>query len=71
MREIMISALKAHYEGVIATCHANIEVYLTNPVGVGEHIDVVETASSEIGKMSEALDNLKTLETFVTKTPRI
>jgi len=72
MREILLKALQAHYEGVIAIAQANVEVYLQNPVGVGEHSDIIETADKEITKLAEAHDSLEMLETyFITKTPRI
>ena len=37
MREQLIAALKAHAQGEIAMHKANIEVYLRNTVGIGEH----------------------------------
>jgi methyl coenzyme M reductase gamma subunit len=37
MREQLIRALLAHAQGEIEMHKANVEVYLTNPVGIGEH----------------------------------
>ena len=42
MREQIIKALLAHAQGDIAKHRANVEVYLTNPVGIGEHSNVME-----------------------------
>ena len=42
MREQLIKALLAHAQGDIAKHKANIEVYLANPVGIGEHSNIVE-----------------------------
>ena len=33
----MKKALKLKYEGQIAEADANIEIYLKNPAGIGEH----------------------------------
>ena len=38
----MIEALRKKYEADIAHAKANIEVYLQNAVGVGEHPDIIE-----------------------------
>ena len=40
MRKQLINALLAHAQGDIAKHRANVEVYLTNPVGIGEHSNV-------------------------------
>ena len=66
MREKMITALKNHYHGEIAKHKMNVEVFLSNPVGVGEHIDIMETISGEIGKIAEYEDKLMVLETNFT-----
>ena len=42
MREKLIKALIAHAQGDIQKHVANVEVYLENPAGIGEHSDVVE-----------------------------
>ena len=42
MREQLIKALLAHAQGDIQKHVANVEVYLTNPAGIGEHSNIVE-----------------------------
>ena len=64
MRTRMIEALRAHYLGEIAKHKMNAEVFLANPVGVGEHIDIMETLSAEIGKFADYEDRLSTLDKF-------
>jgi hypothetical protein len=61
MREQLLAAIRSHAEGHIAKHKANIEIYLSNPVGVGEHPDVIETIEKElslIGQYQEQLDLL-------------
>ena len=72
MRKVIIEALKAHYQGEIAKAKANVEVFLENSAGVGEHPDVVETISVEVEKIAAAEDNLNALEKHFNQTlPRI
>ncbi len=49
LRVKMLDALLADAEGNIAKAKANVEVYLHNPVGIGEHPDV-------LGAIQEQLD---------------
>lgn len=58
----MITAAKAHAEGQMALHKANIEVYLTNPAGIGEHPDVMEALQSELDKMAAAHDRLEMIK---------
>ena len=37
MVDPLLDALRQKYEGEIAAAKANIYVYTTNPVGIGEH----------------------------------
>ena len=39
IRQTLIDAFKSHAKGHIDKHVANVEVYLNNPVGVGEHPD--------------------------------
>ena len=64
MREMLIDALKNKYMGIIAECEANIEVYLQNPVGIGEHTDIIAELDSQMTILAEAEDKLTALEIF-------
>jgi len=58
----IVSALKKKLEGDILISKTNISVYLNQSVGIGEHIDIVETVEKELAKLAEAQDKLETLE---------
>tara|TARA_Y100000114_G_scaffold98718_1_gene91919 strand:- start:45 stop:260 length:216 start_codon:yes stop_codon:yes gene_type:complete len=61
-------ALKKKLQGDIAVHKTNIDVYMNNTVGIGEHIDIVETVEKELDKLSAAEDKLETLiNNFSTK----
>mgnify|MGYP001174709870 CR=1 FL=1 len=62
MKNQIVKALHKKYLGQIAEAEANVEIYLQNPAGIGEHPDVIDAIHSQIQKISEAEDNIKTLK---------
>ena len=60
----MINALRKKYQAEIASAMANINVYRTNPAGIGEHSDLVSAVDREMTKLATARDKLDTLNTF-------
>ena len=44
----MLDALLADASGNIAKAKANVEVYLHNPVGIGEHPDVLAAIQEQV-----------------------
>ena len=59
LRNRMLQATIAHAEGKIAYHRANVEVYLENPAGIGEHPDVMESLVSEMKQIAEYQDILE------------
>ena len=64
MREQMINSLKNHAVAHIEKHRMNVEVYLNNPVGVGEHSDIMDTIEKELNQMAEYHDQLEILNTY-------
>tara|TARA_B100000131_G_scaffold158021_1_gene153296 strand:+ start:364 stop:606 length:243 start_codon:yes stop_codon:yes gene_type:complete len=64
MRKQLINALLAHAQGDIAKHRANVEVYLTNPVGIGEHSNVVEAIEEEINMIAKYQDQIDVINTY-------
>ena len=58
---LLLDALCKKYEGEIAAAKANINVYITNPAGIGEHPNLVAAIDSEIEKLTAATDKLSIL----------
>ena len=48
LRFKILEALRADATGNIAKAKANIEVYLENPVGIGEHPDVLAAIQDQL-----------------------
>ena len=67
MREQIIKALIAHAQGDIEKHKANIEVYLTNPAGVGEHTDILESIEKELDSIAKYMDQIEVIQKYLTK----
>jgi hypothetical protein len=63
-RENMIEALIQHAKGHIAKHTMNVEVYLKNAAGVGEHPDVMEAVETELKIIAEYHDQIEILEKY-------
>ena len=64
----MINALRKKYEAEVAAAKANIDVYINNPVGIGEHPDLVGAMDLEMTKLADVSDKLATLNSFYPET---
>ena len=60
----MINAMRARYEADIAEADATINIYLNNPVGIGEHPQHLEELDKLIDKIAQAEEKLDALESF-------
>lgn len=67
LRERLIEATIAHIEGKIAYHKANVEVYLTNPAGIGEHPDIIGALLSEMKEIAEYQDILEVAQNIPRK----
>ena len=70
MREMLIGAARTYYMGMINKHIANMEVLLTNPVGIGEdsHQDIQAVIEIELGKIADYHDKLEMLTKFFIKS---
>ena len=64
MREKLLTALEAHAKGHIEKHRINVEVYLTNPVGIGEHGDIIETIEKELDEIAKYQDHLEIIRKY-------
>ena len=60
----MIKALLAHAQGDIAKHKANVEIYLTNPVGIGEHSNVIEAVEEELNMIAKYQDQIDVIKQY-------
>ena len=64
MRDQLIKALLAHAQGDIQKHVANVEVYLQNPAGIGEHSNIVEAIEQELGIIAKYHDQVEVINKY-------
>ena len=64
MREQLIKALLAHAHWDIQKHVANVEVYLTNPAGIGEHSNIVEAIEQELDMIAKYQDQIDIINKY-------
>ena len=63
MKYEMITALVQDCHAKIALAKMNVYVLLNNPVGVGDHPNIMETIQGQLDIISQNQDRLNVLET--------
>ena len=61
MRDMILQALKTKLLGQMNGHIANIEVMMTNPVGVGDHPTIIDTIDKELMALEHANGKLNVL----------
>jgi len=64
MRETLLQAFREYATGNIAKHRANVEVYLRNPAGIGEHSDIMEAIEQEMKAIAENDDLLEAMDKY-------
>jgi hypothetical protein len=70
MREMLIQAVRAHASGHVQKHKANIEVFLSNAVGVGEHTDIIDSIEKELDEIAKYNDQVEMIDKYF-KQPSI
>ena len=65
MRDQLIRALISHAQGDIQKHVANVEVYLTNPAGIGEHSDITEAIETELNIIAKYKDQIDVINKYL------
>jgi hypothetical protein len=60
----MLASLRARYEADIAEADTTINIYLDNPVAIGEHPQHLEEIDKLLSKIADAKDKMEALEAF-------
>ena len=64
IRSLILDALEKKYESDISKADATIKVYLENPVGIGEHPQIVDEVDKQISSICKAKEKLDELKNF-------
>ena len=64
LRKNILDALKAEAAGSIETARMNVEVYLHNPVGIGEHPNVLAAIQEQLDVIAEHRERIEVLDHY-------
>jgi len=67
MKDKIVNALIAHAKGDIEKHKMNVEVYLNNPAGIGEHSDILEAIENELNMIAKYEDQVEVLNKYFKK----
>ena len=62
MKKQLVQALKSKYSADYQMHKANLDIYLNNPVGIGEHPQHFEEMDKLVESMTAARDKLEVLD---------
>jgi hypothetical protein len=62
LRNKILDALRSDAEGKIAKAKANVEVYLNQPVGIGEHPDVLGAIQDQLDIIAHEEERIEVLK---------
>ena len=65
MRTQILEALKADAQGNIEKARLNIEIYLKNPVGIGEHSDVLAAIQDQVDIIAKEEERIAVLQKYL------
>ena len=58
LREIAVTSLLEQAQGEISKAKANVEIYLHNPVGIGEHSDILGAIQDQLDVIAKAEERI-------------
>ena len=67
MKEQILRSLISHAYGEINYHKSNVEIYLNNPVGIGEHSDVLGSITNELNEIAKYHDQIEVIEKYIKK----
>ena len=67
MKEQIIKSLISHAYGEINYHKSNVEIYLSNPVGIGEHSDILGAITNELNEIAKYHDQIEVIEKYLKK----
>ena len=62
LREIAVTSLLEQSQGEISKAKANVEIYLHNPVGIGEHSDILGAIQDQLDIIAKAEERISVIK---------
>ena len=64
LRDSILSNQIKYYNGLIAKHQQNVEIYLNQPVDIGEHSDVMAAIDGEINAIAQAHEKIEIINHY-------
>jgi spore cortex formation protein SpoVR/YcgB (stage V sporulation) len=64
MKKQLLEAVLAHAEGHVKKHLANVEVYLQNPAGIGDHSDIIDSINVELEMVDKYLSKIQIVKEY-------
>ena len=64
MRDDILANQITYYNGLIAKHKQNVEIYLNQPVGIGEHSDIMSAIETEITAIAQAHEKIEVINHY-------
>ena len=64
LRDDILKSQIRYYEVLIAKHQQNVEVYLNQPVGIGEHSDIMAAVDGEIAAVAQAHEKIEVINHY-------
>ena len=64
LREDILKNQITYYNGLIAKHQQNVDIYLNQPVGIGDHSDVMSAIETEITAIAQAHEKIEVINHY-------
>jgi hypothetical protein len=64
LRLTILNGLRSEAQGNIAKAKANVEIYLNNPAGIGEHPDVLAAIQEQLDLIAHEEERIEVVDKY-------
>ena len=64
LRDQILKSQLNYYQGLICKHQQNVEIYLNQPVGIGEHSDVMAAIEGEVTAIAQAHEKIEVINHY-------
>ena len=64
LRDQILKSQLNYYQGLICKHQQNVEIYLNQPVGIGEHSDIMAAIEGEVNSIAQAHEKIEVINHY-------
>ena len=64
LRDQILKSQLNYYQGLICKHQQNVEIYLNQPVGIGEHSDIMAAIEGEVNAIAQAHEKIEVINHY-------